>query len=67
MFFILLFFFLFVDVFFDMVAINHRLYGGIQNRIWVGVLYFITCQYDIVAFWNYNNNTYYYIYIAIHE
>jgi len=38
---LILLFCLFVDVCFDnMVDIDHRLYGGIQNRLWVGVLNF---------------------------
>jgi len=37
---LILLFCLFVDVCFHMVDIDHRLYGGIQNRLWVGVLHF---------------------------
>lgn len=37
---LILLFYLFVDVCFDMVDIDHQLYGGIQNRLWVGFLHF---------------------------
>lgn len=55
---LILLFYLFVDVCFDMVDIDHQLYGGTQNRLWVGILHFNTIALLLRNYITLNSNTY---------